>query len=76
MAADTNERHSFIVRIWREGQGQKWKGWVQHADSGACITVAEMSDLLAFIEAFKAGSQEGAVQEPLRDSRPTPSGLK
>jgi hypothetical protein len=76
MAVDTKDRHSFIVRIWREGPTREWKAWVQHADSGASITVGEMGDLLAFIEAFKAGSQEGAVQEPLRDSRPTPSGLK
>jgi len=76
MAADPSDRHSFIVRIWREGQSQEWMAWVQHADSGESITVGKMSDLLLFIEAFKAGPEDGASTEQIRESRRKTSGLK
>ncbi|MEW5868219.1 MAG: hypothetical protein AB1894_03015 [Chloroflexota bacterium] len=43
-------RDSFILRIWRAGEGQAWKGWVQHANSGAAAPIHTPTELLAFIE--------------------------
>jgi len=41
---------AFIVRIWHEGSIQTWKGWVQHASSGAATPISSPLDLLSFIE--------------------------
>jgi hypothetical protein len=77
MAASANDRHSFIVRIWREGGEMEWKGWVQHAGSGASITVVEMSDLLTFIESFKNEEEEGGPRPSTHGGTSSrPSGLK
>jgi len=53
MTQDANNRHSFILRIWREGQGQEWRGWVQHISSGESTAVQTLVDLWDFIERQK-----------------------
>jgi hypothetical protein len=50
MARTAIQRDSFILRIWREGESQAWKGWVQHTSSGATTPIHTPADLLAFIE--------------------------
>jgi hypothetical protein len=52
MTEKANKTHSFILRVWRSGIGQEWKGWVQHADSGESLPLASMDDLQAFIEQY------------------------
>ncbi|MBN1889356.1 MAG: hypothetical protein JW850_15280 [Thermoflexales bacterium] len=43
---------SFVVRIWRECENGcvSWRGWVQHARSGASAPVLNLDELAAFIE--------------------------
>lgn len=43
-------RHSFVVRLWREAGQYAWLGSVQHVGSGAEICVANLDELLTFIE--------------------------
>jgi hypothetical protein len=43
-------RHSFVVRIWREGGRAGWRGWVQHTRSGESAAVQDVNELLAFVE--------------------------
>ena len=51
------ERHSFVVRIWRE-QGLPWRGWVQHAGSQEQAYVQSVEELLAFLQDHTAGRLE------------------
>lgn len=50
MTQNSLNRHSFILRFWREDENQEWKGMVQHANSGATTPIHSLEDLLAFIE--------------------------
>jgi len=45
--------NSFVLRVWwEEGtQPDQWRGWVQHAATGATRYFRQVADLLAFIEA-------------------------
>ena len=60
MAQPTVHRDSFILRIWREGKSQAWKGWVQHANSGDSALVNTPAELLAFIEQQSGGAMPKA----------------
>jgi hypothetical protein len=44
------ERHSFVVRIWRETGNVGWRGWVQQARTGESVPFEEMDKLLFFFE--------------------------
>jgi len=57
-------RHSFIVRIWREGDGPKWRGWVQHTRTQESAAIEDLEALLAFIER-RAGRLTGGDQKGL-----------
>lgn len=57
-------RHSFIVRIWQEGQSD-WQGWVQHVNTGDSARVRRLDELLAFIER-RAGKSEVTIQKGLK----------
>ncbi|HEY66920.1 MAG TPA: hypothetical protein G4N97_01445 [Thermoflexia bacterium] len=45
--------NSFVLRIWweQEDGGTFWRGWIQHAASGATCYFHRLSDLLTFVEA-------------------------
>ncbi|MBN1149330.1 MAG: hypothetical protein JXA78_18860 [Anaerolineales bacterium] len=76
MTQDASDRHSFILRIWRETKNQEWKGWVQHANSGESIPFHTMTDLLAFIERYKGEPAPPAPQDRNQNSNQSNSGLK
>jgi hypothetical protein len=50
MSQNTNHKHAFIFRIWREGEGSRWKGMAQHVQSGEQAYVGNLDELLTFIE--------------------------
>jgi len=52
MKEEAHNRHSFILRIWREGENQEWKSSVQHANSCESIPLASIDELQAFITQF------------------------
>ena len=54
MNQEVYQRHSFILRLWRDGESQEWKGWVQHVNTGEAIRVRNTAELLAFIDRQKA----------------------
>lgn len=59
--AQTTQRDSFVVRIWRERGQPGWQGWVQHAATGESASVRRIDELLAFIE-----ERAGRLAEPNR----------
>jgi hypothetical protein len=60
MERGTTRNHSFVVRIWREGEAASdWRGWVQHAGTGEETYVRDLKELLAFIER-RAGQLAGS----------------
>ena len=57
MKSSDNNRHSFIVRIWREpreleGAVPKWRGEIEHAASGVRRGLKELHDITAFIAGY------------------------
>lgn len=46
----TGNRHSFVVRIWREAGSPIWRGSVQQVSSGQTHSFDGMDKLLAFLE--------------------------
>jgi hypothetical protein len=44
---------SFVLRVWWEDSTRphQWRGWVQHAATGATRYFRQVAELLAFIEA-------------------------
>ena len=49
------QRESFVVRIWREPDQPKWKGWVQHVRSGDSAALNNLDELITFIERCPQG---------------------
>jgi hypothetical protein len=45
--------NSFVLRVWWEEvvQPDQWRGWVQHAATGATRYFRQVAELLDFIEA-------------------------
>ena len=41
---------SFVIRIWREGDPPRWRGWVQHVRSGEVLLTDDLNELIAFLE--------------------------
>jgi hypothetical protein len=60
MAQTEYQRHSFVVRIWREA-GLPWRGWVQHAASQEQAYVQSVEELAAFLQRRMAGSNAAPV---------------
>jgi hypothetical protein len=58
-------RHSFVVRIWYEGTGSEWRGWVQHTRTGETALVQSPDELLSFIER-RTGKPSGPPRKGLR----------
>jgi hypothetical protein len=60
MERGATRSHSFVVRIWREGEDTAdWRGWVQHAGTGEETYVHDLDELLTFIER-RAGQLAGS----------------
>ncbi len=62
MASGTTERHSFVVRLWRE-QGLPWRAWVQNARSQEQAYVQSMDELVDFVQEQMAGPSAGAADQ-------------
>lgn len=61
---------TFIVRFWREWSGlqPRWRGRVEHVESGRHASFLEIGDLLGFFERFGIGSADppaGRSEEPV-----------
>ena len=76
MALERPHRHSFVLRLWREADSPEWKGWVQHANSGASARIDSFADLLAFIERFKDKETVPRMDAMRDDHHPARSKLK
>jgi len=76
MNQEMDQRHSFVLRFWREGESQEWKGWVQHVNSGESTHVHTAAELLAFIDRCKAGKVLPELQEQIADGKIKKTGLR
>ena len=76
MTKDASARHSFILRIWRAGENQEWKCWVQHADSGESSSLPILSDLLPFIEKYIGELDESTSEKHTQKVSNRKTGLK
>ena len=52
--------HSFIVKLWLEGDGEtsrlKWHGYITHVPSGARRSFKKLSEVTDFIEQYIDGN--------------------
>jgi hypothetical protein len=61
MEKKVTQRHSFVLRIWREEGVPGWRGWLQNVRSGETESVRDIEGLLAFVERWTAKlDDEGA----------------
>lgn len=68
----SSRREVFVVRLWREnGEGEPWRGQVQHVRTGRETGVRDLPELLAYFSSLLEGEpgEEDRLVEPL-------SGLK
>jgi len=74
MTEEPKSRHSFILRIWREGETQEWKSSVQPANSSESIPLASLDELKVFIEQY---THQGDSSIPVNNNKTKKkSGLK
>jgi hypothetical protein len=76
MNKEVTKRHSFILRLWCEGESQEWKGWVQHVNSGESIRVQTTAELLAFIDRHKTHKDLQALKELVTEEKVKKTGLR
>ena len=58
--------HSFVFRIWQEGDDAPWRGWIQHVASGDSCYFDNLAQLLSFAEAH-AGNLGEFISSPWGD---------
>ena len=60
---------TFVVRLWYEGtdNGPRWRGRVEHLQSGERAAFLDVDDLLRFIRRFTA-LEDGAPPADTRES--------
>lgn len=68
-SADTIAPMTFVVRFWREWTGTepRWRGRVEHVESGRQANFLAIEDLLGFFQRFgfgAAGPPAGRSEEP------------
>ncbi len=49
----TLNRHSFLVRIWREVESAGWQGSVEHVRTGETATFDSLEELLDFVKRWE-----------------------
>jgi hypothetical protein len=56
---------TFVVRLWYEGtaEGPRWRGRIEHIQSGESAAFLELDGMLSFLRRFGAGAgdQDQAV---------------
>ena len=58
---------TFVVRLWREWStaGPRWRGWVEHVQSGEEAAFLDLDEMLRFIRRFAAmADDEAGFREP------------
>lgn len=45
---------TFVLRFWREwsAAGSRWRGRIEHVQSGQCADFVEMTGITEFVQAF------------------------
>jgi hypothetical protein len=62
---------TFVVRFWREtsaGQG-RWRGQIEHVQSGRRRSFLEMQEMLEFLEGFGIGTGHPPAGRSAEDGR-------
>ena len=52
----TLNRHSFLVRVWREADSAGWQGSVEHVRTGETATFHSLEELLDFVKRWEPDS--------------------
>ena len=54
LSAETTTALTFVLRFWREwtGKESRWRGRVEHVESGQGVSFLEIEGLLRFLEQF------------------------
>ena len=52
--------NTFVVRLWHEwsAAGSRWRGWIEHVQSGQRAGFQDLRRMLAFIHSFGAFVQD------------------
>jgi hypothetical protein len=60
---------TFVVRFWREASAgeQRWRGQIEHAQSGEKVAFLELEVMLEFLRRF--GIKPGDPRAPAKDER-------
>ncbi len=58
-SAETTTTTTFVVRFWREWSGMeaRWRGRIEHVESGQRADFLEIEGLLGFLERFGIRAQ-------------------
>ena len=65
MNISSQQRNSFLLRIWREGEEDSlgwWRGWMQHIQTGEARYVDSLDEIIRFLE-----EQTGELEPPPRN---------
>jgi hypothetical protein len=75
LVVETTTTATFVVRFWREwsGGGLRWRGRIEHAQSGQAASFLDIEGLLEFLERF--GIDGEAVRKRIADSREDGAGV-
>jgi hypothetical protein len=67
--AGTTSTTTFVVRFWREWSGAepRWRGRVEHVESGRQANFLEIGGLLGFFQYFGIGPAARAAARPEND---------
>jgi hypothetical protein len=56
---------SYLLRLWQEAPGARWRASVQDAASGESTVFATTAELVAFLQSMNA--QEGSAPDPVAE---------
>ncbi len=54
----TLNRHSFLVRIWRETDDARWQGSIEHVRTGESLAFHSLEELSAFVQRWEEDSEQ------------------
>ncbi len=51
---------TFVVRFWQEwtGAGSRWRGWIEHVQSGRSAVFLDPDDMLEFVRSYGVMAEE------------------
>jgi hypothetical protein len=62
--SESSDYHSYLLRIWRDSPQRPWRASMQCAATGTLHYFADMSHLVAFLQAQTDDVEERAAGEP------------